>query len=56
MRPLLAHCHLGLARLEHRAGRTAEARPHLAAALEAFRDLDMPFWLERSQAELGPLA
>jgi DNA-binding NtrC family response regulator/tetratricopeptide (TPR) repeat protein len=56
MRPLLAHCHLGLARLEHRAGRTAEARPHLAAALEAFRDLDMPFWLDRSQAEFGSLA
>jgi DNA-binding NtrC family response regulator/tetratricopeptide (TPR) repeat protein len=56
MRPLLAHCHLGLARLEHRAGRAAEARSHLAAALEAFRDLDMPFWLQRSQAEFGSLA
>jgi len=56
MRPLLAHCHLGLARLDARAGRTADARPHLVAALEAFRDLDMPFFLERSQAEFGSLA
>jgi tetratricopeptide (TPR) repeat protein len=56
MRPLLAHCHLGRARLDRRTGHTVTARQHYAAAVEAFRSLDMPFWLERCQAELRSLA
>ena len=49
MRPLLAHCRLGLARVT----KPAEAREHRAAAVDLYRALDMPFWL--GQAEALPL-
>jgi DNA-binding NtrC family response regulator/tetratricopeptide (TPR) repeat protein len=45
MRPLLAHCHLGLAKLLQRTGTESEAARHFAAAASLFRELDMPFWL-----------
>ncbi len=56
MRPLLAHCHVSRARLECRAGRTASARQLFDAATAAFRELEMPFWLERAEAEARSLA
>ncbi|MFI5328371.1 MAG: hypothetical protein ACHQ7H_19210, partial [Candidatus Rokuibacteriota bacterium] len=56
MRPLLAHCHVSRARLECRAGRTASARQLFGAATAAFRELEMPFWLERAEAEARSLA
>ncbi len=55
MRPLLAHCHLGLGRLYRRASRRAAAEEHLAAASTTYRALDMPLWLERAETELKPL-
>ncbi|MGH9363196.1 MAG: adenylate cyclase, partial [Thermoanaerobaculia bacterium] len=54
MRPLRAHCHLGLGRLLGRTRRLADARAHLAAATTAYRELDMPFWL--GEAEQGSQA
>ena len=51
MRPLLAHCEVGLARLRQRAGRRDQAGEHLAAATTMFRDMDMRFWLEQALAE-----
>jgi transcriptional regulator with AAA-type ATPase domain/tetratricopeptide (TPR) repeat protein len=56
MRPLLAHCHMSRARLEGRAGRAATARQLRDAATAAFRELDMPYWLGRVEAEAPPLA
>jgi len=56
MRPLLAHCHVSRARLESRAGRTASARQLFEAGIAAFRELEMPFWLERAEAEARSLA
>ncbi len=56
MRPLLAHCHVSRARLECRAVRTASARQLFGAATAAFRELEMPFWLERAEAETRSLA
>jgi hypothetical protein len=47
MRPLVAHCHLGLGRLHRRAGTRAEAEPHLAAAGAMYHELGMTFWLEK---------
>jgi hypothetical protein len=32
MRPVVAHCHLGLGKLHWRAGDDATARPHLSTA------------------------
>jgi tetratricopeptide (TPR) repeat protein len=51
MRPLLAHCQLGLGRLYRRAASPDAARDHFALAMTLFRDLDMRFWLERAEAE-----
>jgi class 3 adenylate cyclase/tetratricopeptide (TPR) repeat protein len=51
MQPLVAHCHLGLARLYRKTARPETARDHFALALTKFRDLDMRYWLERAEGE-----
>jgi len=56
MRPLLAHCHVSRARLECRARRVASARHLFDAGIATFRALEMPFWLERTEAEARALA
>ena len=50
MRPLVAHCHLGLGRLHAGSGDGARAPQHISAATAMFRELDMPFWLSRAEA------
>ena len=47
MRPLLAHCHLGLGRLYTAAGMTSLARNHVERATRAYGDLALPFCFER---------
>jgi tetratricopeptide (TPR) repeat protein len=56
MRPLLAHCHRGLAELYRRAGKHEQARDHLITATTMYREMEMGFWLERTAAEIGALA
>jgi hypothetical protein len=51
MRPLVAHCHLGLGRLYGRTGQRPEAQEHLAIAAAMYREMVMPFWLEQAEAE-----
>jgi hypothetical protein len=51
MRPLVARCHLGLGALYGRAGTPGRALEHLTTAIAMFRDMDMPLWLERADAE-----
>jgi len=46
MRPLVAHCHLGLGKLYLRAGARERSRMHLATAMTMYRDMGMRFWLE----------
>jgi tetratricopeptide (TPR) repeat protein len=53
MRPLVAHCHLGLGRLYGQTGRGAQARAALAAAMEMYRAMDMAFWLPQVEAALA---
>jgi tetratricopeptide (TPR) repeat protein len=53
MRPLQAHCHLGLGRLYGQIGRVEEARAELSAAIELYRALDMTFWLPQAEAALA---
>ena len=48
MRPLVAHCHLGLSGLYGRVKDRARAAEHLTVAAGLYRELDMPFWLERT--------
>ena len=51
MRPLVAHCHLGLGKLSRRTGKREQAREHLATATTMYREMDMRFWLEQAEAE-----
>jgi len=53
MRPLQAHCHLGLGTLYQRVGREAAAQSELATAREMYRAMEMTFWLERAEAALA---
>jgi tetratricopeptide (TPR) repeat protein len=52
MRPLVAHCHLGLGTLYRRTGDEAEAQEHMTTASTMYREMDMGFWLEKADAEL----
>jgi tetratricopeptide (TPR) repeat protein len=54
MRPLAAHCHLGLGRLSRRTGQREQAQEHLAIATTMYREMDMRYWLEQAEAELRP--
>jgi tetratricopeptide (TPR) repeat protein len=51
MRPLGAHCHLGLGKLYRRTGQRQEAQEHLATATMMYRQMDMRFWLELAETE-----
>jgi tetratricopeptide (TPR) repeat protein len=51
MQPLVAHCHLGLARLHKGMARPQYAYEHLTIATASYRDLGMPHWLAQAQAE-----
>ena len=53
MRPLVAHCHLGLGKLHVRTGKREQAQEHLALAMAMYRDMDMRFWLPQAEAELA---
>jgi TolB-like protein/tetratricopeptide (TPR) repeat protein len=53
MRPLIAHCHLGLGKLYWRSRRRKQAHEHLTAATAMYREMDMRFWLEQAEAGTG---
>lgn len=53
MRPLVAHCHLGLGTLYAKMGQREQARSELSAAIELYRSMEMTFWLTRAEAELA---
>ena len=55
MRPLLAHCRLGLGTLYRRVGRGEEARAELSAAVELLRAMEMTRWLGRAEVELATM-
>jgi len=55
MRPLIAHCRLGLGKLNQRADRREAARKHLITAMTLYREMAMPFWLEQVEAEMRRL-
>jgi len=56
MRPLVAHCHLGLGKLARQIGKHERAREHLTTATAMYREMDMRFWLEQAETELKELA
>jgi tetratricopeptide (TPR) repeat protein len=55
MRPLDAHCRLGLARLYHRTGKQQEAEEHFTSARSLYREMGMVYWLENAQREIEEL-
>jgi tetratricopeptide (TPR) repeat protein len=55
MRPLIAHCHLGLGQLSQRTDKPAGAHEHLATATTMYREMGMGFWLEKAEAAWGAL-
>jgi tetratricopeptide (TPR) repeat protein len=52
MRPLQAHCHLGLGTLYLKTDRLAPARAELTTAIDLYRAMDMTFWLPQAEAAL----
>jgi class 3 adenylate cyclase/tetratricopeptide (TPR) repeat protein len=56
MRPLIAHCHLGLGRLHRQIGRLDEARMELSTAIGMLRQMEMTHWLPEAEAELAGLS
>ena len=52
MRPVVAHCHLGLGKIYRRAGTRKRASEHLTNAATMYREMGMRFWLEQVKAEM----
>jgi tetratricopeptide (TPR) repeat protein len=55
MRPLLAHCYLGLGTLDAKIGRREQADTELSTAIELYRAMDMTFWLPQVTAAIASL-
>jgi DNA-binding NtrC family response regulator/tetratricopeptide (TPR) repeat protein len=53
MRPLQAHCHLGLGTLYVLIGRSEQPCAQLSAAIKLYRAMDMTFWLPRAESALA---
>jgi tetratricopeptide (TPR) repeat protein len=53
MRPLVAHCHLGLGKLYRRTGKREQGREHLTTATTMYRGMDMQFWLGQAETEMS---
>jgi tetratricopeptide (TPR) repeat protein len=55
MRPLVAHCHLGLGKLYRRTGKRQEANEYLTTATTMYREMGMMYWLDQAAAETARL-
>jgi tetratricopeptide (TPR) repeat protein len=53
MRPLQAHCHVGLGALYARTGQREQAHAELSVAIERYHAMEMTFWLARAEAALA---
>jgi len=53
MRPLQAHCHLGLGTLYAKSRQPEQARAELSTAIALYRAMDMTFWLPQAEAALA---
>ena len=49
MRPLVAHCHLGLGKLYRRMGETGRARENFTNATAMYCEMEMGFWLDQER-------
>src|SRR5262245_61969958 len=55
MRPLVAHCHMGLGKLYRRMAMRHRAMEHLKTARGGYREMDMQFWPEQVEDEIQKL-
>ena len=53
MRPLQAHCHLGLGTLYATTGQRSRPMPNCPTAIDLYRAMDMTFWLPQAEAALA---
>jgi tetratricopeptide (TPR) repeat protein len=53
MRPLMAHCHLGLGTLYAQISRSEQACAQVSTAITLYRAMDMTFWLPRAEGALA---
>jgi tetratricopeptide (TPR) repeat protein len=53
MRPLVAHCHLGLGTLYAQIGQREQAHTELSAAIAMYRTMEMTFWLPQAETMLA---
>jgi tetratricopeptide (TPR) repeat protein len=53
MRPLQAHCHLGLGTLYAITDRREQAHAELSAAIALYREMEMTFWLPEAEVTLA---
>jgi tetratricopeptide (TPR) repeat protein len=53
MRPLVAHCHLGLGTLYAKTGQGEQARAELSTAIAMYRAMAMAFWLPQAEGALA---
>jgi len=56
MRPLIAHCHLGLGELYGRIGQREKAQNELAAAIDLYRSMEMTAGLGEAEIALAKIA
>ena len=56
MRPLVAHCRLGLWKVYRRMGKNEEADELYATATAMYHEMDMRFWEKRAEVEIAALA
>jgi len=53
MRPLVAHCYLGLGTVYRRTAKREQGHERLTTATMTYREIDMRFWLEHAATEMG---
>ena len=53
MRPLMAHCHLGLGMLYAQSDQREHVRAELSTAIEMYRAMAMTFWLPQTEVALA---
>jgi tetratricopeptide (TPR) repeat protein len=52
MRPLAAHCHLGLGKMHLCTGAREQAHEQLTIATAMYREMNLTYWLEQAAAEM----
>jgi hypothetical protein len=54
MRPLAAHCHIALAKLNRLAGMQRQADEHLRTGVRMYREMRMAYWLREAEENASP--